>query len=574
MRRLIDKPAFYFWVFLLMLVMPNVLMLFTESTGVLTRVVGLVLPLGAYWLAMTLNRNPGKMFWWLFVFMFFGAFETVLLYLFGESPIAVDMFLNLVTTNVTEADELLAQIYPSVIFVVVVYGLGIALSVVALRKWLRLHAAFVHNQRVLGGMVLALGVVLLAVNYVVDRRFGLLNDVFPVNVCYNAGLSVERVVQSARYPATSASFTHNATLTRSDSVPEVYVLVIGETLRADDMSLYGYGRNTTPRLKALADTTQSLAVYADAITMSNTTHKSVPLLLTATASQGDYDSLYTQRGLIDAFREVGFDTWFVSNQRRNHSFIDYLGCEAEHVHFTKDTLPMQANVYDDQLLAQLAQILPSKAGERVAGSMLIVLHCYGSHFDYRDRYPSSYAHFGPVDYPSATKAHRHKLVNAYDNTVAYADHIVSSVIELLARQDVPAVMLYTSDHGEDIYDDARGRFLHASPLPSYHQLRVPLLVWASAQWRELYPQQWECVMRHRPQPVSTSMVTYHTLLHLAGVRTRLLRPEHALGSDSFKPGKRRYVNDHNEMLALDSCGLKQLDFEQFDRHGLKLDFAH
>ena len=570
MRNAQLKPAHCFWIFLVMLILPNVFMLFTESTGLLTRVVNLILPLGLYWMAMTLSSKPGKMFWCLFLFIFFNAFETVLLYLFGESPIAVDMFLNLVTSNATEADELLAQIYPSVIFVVVFYGFGIVLSIVALRKRLRLHESFRHNQRVLGALVTAVGLVLLVVNYFVDARFRMRNDIFPVNVCYNLGLSVQRFVQSERYPTTSAHFSHLATTERPDSIPEVYVLIIGETLRADNMSLYGYERNTTPQLKALADTTQSLAVFADVITMSNTTHKSVPLLLTATASQGDYDSLYTQRGAISAFREVGFDTYYISNQRRNHSFIDYLGCEAEHVSFLKDSLPLSANLYDDALLDELRRVLPAQGEGAVDGSVLIVLHCYGSHFDYRDRYPKAYARFAPTDYPSATRTQRQQLVNAYDNTIAYADHIVAGVISALDRQGIPAVMMFTSDHGEDIFDDSRNRFLHASPQPTYYQLRVPLLIWASQLWRDRYPDKWQVVMSHRRQPVSTGMVTFHTLLDLAGVHSHVLRKQHALGSPQFTPMHRRYVNDHNELVSIDSCGLKRLDFEQFHAHGLKL----
>ncbi|MBQ7690411.1 MAG: lipid A phosphoethanolamine transferase [Muribaculaceae bacterium] len=546
-----------------MLILPNVFMYFTEDTGTLTRVVNILLPLGAYWLALTAGAKPGKMFWVLFVFMFFAAFQIVLLYLFGGSPIAVDMFLNLVTTNVTEADELLIQIYPSVIFVVVVYGSGIVLSVIAWRKQLVLHRIFRHNQRVLGAMVFVLGLVMLVVNLFIDRSFRLADDIYPVNVCYNLGLSVQRFVQSERYPVTSASFEHKAVALRPDSLPEVYVLVIGETSAADHLGLYGYARNTTPRLKTLADTTQSLAVMRDAITMSNTTHKSVPLLLTATASQGDYDSLYTQHGLVSAFREAGFDTWFVSNQRRNHSFIDYFGCEAEHVDFIKDNLPITANTYDQELVERLKSILPSKAGETVAGSMFIVLHCYGSHFDYRDRYPKAWAQYQPVDYPSATSAYRDKLVNAYDNSVYYTDNVLYAIISVLESQGVPTLMLYTSDHGEDIYDDNRGRFLHASPQPTYYQLRVPMLIWASGLWRDAHPQQWSALRGRCGSPVATNLVTYHTLLDLAGVQNTLFRPEHALSNAHYAPTQRRYVDDHNRLLPLDSCGLKPEDVERF-----------
>ena len=77
-------------------------------------------------------------------------------------------------------------------------------------------------------------------------------------------------------------------------------------------------------------------------------------------------------------------------------------------------------------------------------------------------------------------------------------------------------------------------------------------------------------MSHRRQPVSTGMVTFHTLLDLAGVHSHVLRKQHALGSPQFTPMHRRYVNDHNELVSIDSCGLKRLDFEQFHAHGLKL----
>ena len=60
---------------------------------------------------MTLERKPGKTIWILFPFVFFAAFQLVLLYLFGRSIIAVDMFLNLTTTNSGEALELLDNLF-------------------------------------------------------------------------------------------------------------------------------------------------------------------------------------------------------------------------------------------------------------------------------------------------------------------------------------------------------------------------------------------------------------------------------------------------------------------------------
>lgn len=553
-----------FWVFLLMLILPNVFMFFTESTSTLTRIIGIILPLAIYWIAFTIKPKPGYMFWWLFFFSFLAAFQIVLLDLFGESPIAVDMFLNVLTTNPTEVGELLSQLLRSVIFVIVVYGIGIALSIVSIRNKSTLRKGFCHNQRIIGGGLLLVSLIMLGFNYYKDQRFSIEDDIYPINGCYNFLLSFDRIYRSANYVNSSADFSHQAVLARHDSLPEVYVLVIGETLRADEMGIYGYQRNTTPQLQALRDS-QALVVYRDAITMSNTTHKSVPLMLTATASQLSFDSLYTQRGIISAFKEVGFSTAYFSNQRRNGSFIDFLGMEAQNVRFVKDNLPMTANTFDSQLVDLLRLQLQNDSAQ----SLLVVLHCYGSHFDYRDRYPAQYARMGDTAFPNAVKEFRQQLVNAYDNTILYTDNILSSIIKLLNDSGRPAVMLFTSDHGEDIFDDKRGRFLHASPLPTYYHLRVPLLAWSSTSWRQLHPEQWQQLNNHAEKPVSTNMVMYHTLLDLAGVRTKLLRDDLALGSAAFVPSQRWYVNDHNELCPLDDCGLKPLDVEQFRTHHIQ-----
>ena len=61
---------------------------------------------------------------------------------------------------------------------------------------------------------------------------------------------------------------------------------------------------------------------------------------------------------------------------------------------------------------------------------------------------------------------RAQLINAYDNSIRYVDAVLDSVASVLESTGRPAAMLYLSDHGEDIFDDSRGRFLHASPTAS------------------------------------------------------------------------------------------------------------
>ena len=106
----------------------------------------------------------------------------------------------------------------------------------------------------------------------------------------------------------------------------------------------------------------------------------------------------------------------------------------------------------------------------------IVLHTYGSHFNYRERYPENFRQFLPDDSDNASRHNREKLINAYDNSIVATDALIDETITTLEQlpDSVSAAMLFVPDHGEDIFDDGRDRFLHASPSPTYWQIHVPI----------------------------------------------------------------------------------------------------
>lgn len=558
----VKNQQILFWAFLAMMILPNVMMFFTESTSAIARVVSIVLPLGLYWLAYTLSAKPGKIFWWLFFFVFIDAFQIVLLYLYGESPIAVDMFLNVTTTNPTETTELLSNLLPAVFFVIVIYVSGIVFAVLSILNKEKLSPAFRKFQRKVAFGIIAGGVVLVGLSYAVDEKFRIEDDVFPINGTYNLALSVNRASLTINYHKNSEHFTYHATSTRPDSIPEVYVLIIGETARADNFAIYGYPRCTTPLLSAMG---KNVVAYFDAITMSNTTHKSVPLLMTPVGSEEDFNGVYYKKGIITAFKEAGFSTAFYSCQHRNHSIIDFIGSEAHDVKFLTDSLKMMEQLPDITLLDHLKQKLASHK----RGKLFVVLHCYGAHFNYYDRYPRNEAYFQPDAIPSASKKYRSNMVNAYDNVIRQTDKLVGGVIKALQACNVQAAMCYVGDHGEDIFDDSRERFLHSSPIPTYYQLRVPFVLWASEQYKAAYPDKWDQIVAHQRIPISTNRVTFHTMLNLAGIASPSLSVEASLCAPQFKQTPRMYVNDHNEYRPMDDCGLKDLDVEQFKKHHLQ-----
>ena len=549
-----------FFITILALAIPNVALCFTERMAPAAALANVLLPVGAEWLLMTLNRCPGKMVWALFLLVFFAAFQVVLLYLFGNSIIAVDMFLNLVTTNPGEVGELLGNLLPAVSFVVIVYVPVLVLAVVSIRRKDRLSRIFIHKQRRMAAVAVAAGAVSLGAAYAADRDYRAELDLYPANVFYNLGLAVERTADTDAYADTSAGFRFNAKATHPAACREVYVLVIGETARACNFGLYGYGRDTTP----LLGKTGGLVAFTKAVTQSNTTHKSVPMLMSAVSAE-NFDSIYYEKGIITAFKEAGFHTVFISNQRPNHSFIDFFGEEADEWTFIKERHPEAAALGDEDLLPVVRRVLAEGRKKE-----LIVLHTYGSHFNYRERYPRREARFLPDDATEAKPKNRPQLVNAYDNTIRATDRLLHSVIAELAGTGAVSALLYTSDHGENIFDDSRRLFLHASPVPSYYELHVPMLVWTSAAYRQAWPQEAASLAANRTKPVATSASVFHTVLGLAGIATPLRDDALSVASRRYAPRPLIYLNDHNRAVPLHKILRSEKDFEMFGKKGILL----
>ncbi|MCM1522202.1 MAG: lipid A phosphoethanolamine transferase [Muribaculaceae bacterium] len=538
-RRLPD--ILFIWL-IITLAIPNVLLSFTENLSIWGRVANIALPVGIIGLLASLSRRVGRTVWLMFPLIFFAAFQIVLLWLYGRSVIAVDMFLNLITTNATEVGELLGNLWPSIIIVCVLYLPSLILAIVMMRKKMTLTCAAMMAVRRISGVLTVVGLVALAGCYLTPGAYSMKRDLYPVNVCYNLWLAVDRTSRTARYHDTSADYTFSARAEHPDSIREICVLVIGETSRATDWQLLGYDRPTTPRLSKR----DGLLVAPQAYSESNTTHKSVPMLLSPVDALNFNDSIYKVKSLITAFKEAGWHTAFLSNQLPNRSFIDFFGEEADTTIFIKNIPDAETTPGDFPLLPHLKEILRVEAPKQ-----LVVLHTYGSHFNYRDRYGDEDRVFTPDDFPEAARSYRDRLVNAYDNTIVATDRFIDSVIGMIDSVGCSAGLLYTSDHGEDIYDNGSGRFLHASPLPSETQVHVPLLVWLSHIYAEENPDIADALSANISSAISTSRSFFPTALTLGGIVTgREVDTTASLGSATYKPRTQLYLDDHNRPVPL------------------------
>lgn len=557
----VSSGAFLYGYAVVALLLPNIALCYTECLAPWACGVNVLLPLSLYMLFFSVAKRPGKMIWWAFIFVFFAAFQLVLLYLFGTGVIAVDMFLNLVTTNPGEAMELLDNLAPAVVGVFVVYLPLLILGGVNIRRDSRLSVSFQQRVRHWAMQIGAIGLFCLLASYLVVDDYRMRNQLYPVNVCYNLYLAFERNAASENYREASRDFKFDARSEHSATAPEVYVMVVGETARAHNFSLYGYPRNTNPLLSK----TPGIKAFPNVTTQSNTTHKSVPMLLSA-ASAEDFERLFHEKGILAAFKEAGFHTVFISNQLPNHSFIDFLGEQADEHYFLKKEDASQGNHYDEDLLQKLDEILPLADASSSAHyhyryrKLFVVLHSYGSHFNYQERYPRSFAYFKPDSRSEAKPENRRDLLNAYDNTIRYTDYILHGIVERLQKwegvqtktdgvYDQPtSAMLYTSDHGENIFDDERSLFLHAAPKASDYELHVPFIIWTSDGFSKQYPDILKALGENRSKQVQSSLSAFHTMLGIGGIQTRYRLDEYSVASGKYHPTKLLYLDDHDEAI--------------------------
>lgn len=556
-KKILHSATWLTTVFIIALMLPILILAYTEKNPLWATLSGILLPCGAYAIFATLSRYSGRMVWCGFLFIFISAFQIVLLYLFGNSVIAADMFLNLKTTNTSEATELLSNIYPAVIGVIIIYVPLLWAALIHMRKGIILLDVVRYRIMAAGGVLLLAGVLVLSFGCRGEISRVLRNDVFPINASYNLWIAISESNKINNYKESAEGFLYHAQHQPNSNTREVYVLVIGEASRAASWQLYGYNRPTNPLLSKRDDIT----LFKQLTTQSNTTHKSVPMMLSSVHTS-QHEELYLRTGLMALFNEAGFTTYFISTQQPQGAMIDHLASDANFKCY------LSSPYHDYQLVEAMQRALDETRSQKI----LFVLHTYGSHFSYCQRYPREFAQFLPDDDVAISEKNIDMIRNAYDNSIIYTDYVLNEIISLLeSKSDVCSAMFYCSDHGEDLLDTSEERFLHSSPATTYYQLHVASLMWFSPTYRELFAEKVEAASQNYNAPATTYSV-FHTMVDMASIYSPYINIKASLVSADYDyAAKRYYLNDHNNAVALNKdIGIDSRQAEIFERAGVSI----
>lgn len=216
------------------------------------------------------------------------------------------------------------------------------------------------------------------------------------------------------------------------------VLIVGESLRSDHLGLNGYSRNTTPNL---SKTVNLLDYTVDA--SFNTTTRSVTSMLSHRGVK-DFKDIPPEKSIVNLFKELGFKThWYSaqSSKEFHNGMLNIMALEADD-YFFRDRLQAEnksSKTYDEDLLPHLQSAVSN------GGNNFIVLHSFGSHIRFHERYPENFKFFLPECTTLPASCPNQTVINSYDNSVLYTDNFVSRVIEIL--QNTNSILFFVSDHG-------------------------------------------------------------------------------------------------------------------------------
>lgn len=306
----------------------------------------------------------------------------------------------------------------------------------------------------------------------------------------------------------------------------LFVIVVGETARADHFALNGYARPTNPELSKV----DGLINYPMAFSCGTDTAQSVPCMFSGLGRGGFSNRLAASReNLLDILKRTGLDVIWRENQA---------GCKGVCLRVQTDVLTglrhptfyARTENHDEILLDGLEDKIAKLERDTV-----IVMHMMGSHGPaYWKRYPDSFETFKPVCQESQfSRCTRDEIINAYDNTILYTDHVLAKLANILSdasQHNVDGAMLYMSDHGESLGEN--NIYLHGMPyaFAPEAQIHVPMVMWLSPGFRERTRVDSAC-LASRAAARTGHDALFHSVIGVMDVKTAVYNS----GLDLFAP---------------------------------------
>ena len=324
---------------------------------------------------------------------------------------------------------------------------------------------------------------------------------------------------------------HIADVEGSNDGATKVILLIGESTNRNHMGIYGYSRNTTPKMQELIREGKAIA-FSYAVSPHATTMNVLKEVLTAHNYEADV-SWYQTGNIVDIMKKAGYESYWLSNQDTVGLYGNLTSLFASRCDFAKFTRQQKAretiqNIdnLDTELLPMIDEYLTADDTKQ-----FFVLHIMGTHYLYSKRYPKG---FGDFDNQQAV-SEKEKIRNEYDNAVLYNDYFVNELYKRIADKD--AVIIYVSDHGEDVYGDGSDIIGHIEEKANHNMVEVPMIIIGSDKFRAKHLHFWEDMFGRKNKAFMTDDLI-HVIMGLNKIKSSIYVPERDITNIKYKERKR------------------------------------
>ena len=373
----------------------------------------------------------------------------------------------------------------------------------------------------------------------------------PANLLYSCyHLHLTNHENDAAWEASEKVF--QSTVTRDEKDTLDVVLIIGESYNKYHASIYGYYLDTTPTMRE-QQKRGNLFVFQDAVSPYNMTTLAVKNML-STNSISLHQSWEEHPLVMTIFRKAGFDVAMWDNQKSENNvlFHDFsnnsLLYGKKMVESTYHHLNNTPFDYDQQLVDTALTV------KRKPGSTLTVFHLMGQHTAPIWRYPENdenAIYTADSILRNDLNDYQRQYIAEYDNATRYNDHVIGSIIQYYNQRN--AVILYLSDHGDEVYDyrDVVGRTHEPVKQKQAlkYQYEIPMVLWCSDQFIQRHPNTMQNIRRAILRPFSSDNVP-QLLMGLSNIHSSFYEPKKDVLSNQYHCGKRIVQNttDYDEVM--------------------------
>ena len=299
--------------------------------------------------------------------------------------------------------------------------------------------------------------------------------------------------------------------TDSTRMPDNICIIIGESFSKKHSSLYGYEKDTNPKLGAL-EKDSSLLVYKHVTSPGTHTIESLQKLMsTFGINQMSQKKWYEHSTLIEILSKSGYKTHWISNQSQKGMYDNVASRFSE----LCDTAIFVNKYSGTNVYTYDETILPILSALRGRSRNVYFIHLMGSHYEFDKRYPSDFTIFRQDDYMDYPKHQRYNLAT-YDNSIRYNDSIVSEII--MQFEDEESVVYYFSDHGLDVYNSSENYVGHATgdPMSVEAGTQIPFVMWMSKKYMSRHGIEYERI-RHRLDSIFNMRIFVSLLMQDVGI---------------------------------------------------------